>query len=222
MPTVYAAAARQAPTLVLAHGAGAGQDHPWMVRAAEGLAARGVRVVTFNFPYRDAGRRFPDPARVLEEAFEAVWKAAAPDGLGPMFAGGKSMGGRIASQVAARSGFQPTPAGLVFFGYPLHPPGKPAQRRDRHLPDVPVPMLFVSGTRDPFGRPDELAELSAGLPLASLRLIDGGDHSLSASKRQDPHGVLVDHALDLAAEWMRLRYHQRHVSDRPAPLPPTK
>jgi predicted alpha/beta-hydrolase family hydrolase len=118
------------------------------------------------------------------------------------FAGGKSMGGRIASQVAARGGFLPRPTGLVFFGYPLHPPGKPAQRRDRHLPMISAPMLFLSGTRDPFGSPDELQSLVDGLPAAALQLIDGGDHSLVAAKKQDPDGARLEQAMDIAANWI--------------------
>ena len=160
---------------MLAHGAGAGHDHPWMRRTAEGLARRGVSVVTFDFPYRAAGRQWPDPAPMLEDAFRSVWTEVAATTKAPMFAGGKSMGGRIASQVAAARGFDPVPRGLLFFGYPLHPPRKPAQRRDRHLPTIDVPMLFLSGTRDPFGSPEELRELAEGLNVAatSLRVVRG-------------------------------------------------
>jgi len=193
--------AADAPVLVFGHGAGAGVNHPWMIRIVADLATRGIRVVTFNFPYMEAGRHVPDPPRVLEAAFEAAWKAAA--GGGRMFAGGKSMGGRIASQVAARQGFDPAPAGLVFFGYPLHPPGKPGQRRDRHLPQIAAPMLFLQGTRDPFGSPDEMRALTASLSTATLEIIDGGDHSLVAPKRQDS-GSLA-RAIDLASAWILSR-----------------
>jgi len=192
--------AASAPVLVFGHGAGAGVNHPWMTRVVADLATRGIRAVAFNFPYMEAGRHVPDPPRVLEAAFEAAWKAAAAAGAGRMFAGGKSMGGRIASQVAARLGFDPAPAGLVFFGYPLHPPGKPAQRRDTHLPDIAAPMLFLHGTRDPFGSPDELRELTASLPAATLEIIEGGDHSLIAPKRQDP--ASLGRAIDLAAAFI--------------------
>jgi predicted alpha/beta-hydrolase family hydrolase len=90
----------------------------------------------------------------------------------------------------------------VFFGYPLHPPGKPAQRRDRHLPQVHAPMLFLSGTRDPFGSPDELRSLVDSLPQTALQLVDGGDHSLAAPRRTDPAGERVDEAMDVAARWI--------------------
>jgi hypothetical protein len=175
-----------------------------MKNIAEGLAARGVTVVTFNFDYMEGGRKAPDRAPALEAAFAKVWTATLP-GLPPdarVFAGGKSMGGRIASQVAARAGFDPAPAGLVFFGYPLHPPGRPAQRRDAHLPKVASPMLFLHGTRDGFGSPDEMRDLVSGLPRAALEIIDGGDHSLVATKRADPEGRALARAMDLAARWM--------------------
>jgi hypothetical protein len=201
----YPAADASAPRLVLAHGAGAGEDHPWMTRVAAGLAARGVHVLTFNFPYKEAGRSLPDPGPVLEAALVDVWKEA-----GAAFAGGKSMGGRIASQAAARQLLSPAPAGLVYFGYPLHPPGKPAQRRDAHLPKIDRPMLFLHGTRDPFGSPDEMAALVAGLGAgATLELIDGGDHSLVRPKRQDPDGRSIEDALDIAATWMHGRIGRR-------------
>src|SRR5262245_4216819 len=103
------------PTLLLAHGAGAGKDHPWMTRVARGLEARGVTVVTFNFPYMNAKRSVPDSGPVLEEAYAKVWRDATAGVKGTFFAGGKSMGGRIASQAAARGLFDPAPAGLVFF-----------------------------------------------------------------------------------------------------------
>src|SRR5580765_4831771 len=145
----YPAADPAAPTLIFGHGAGAGHEHPWILRLGKGLADRGVRVVTFNFPYRAEGRKLPDKPAVLEAAFGAVWTGVitadrdAGRSGGRYFAGGKSMGARISSQVAAADGFTPPAAGLVFFGYPLHPPAKPDQRRDRHLPKVGAPMLFL-------------------------------------------------------------------------------
>ena len=202
MTRAYGAADPRAPTLVFGHGAGAGQNHPWIARVASGLAARGVSVVTFNFLYKDEGRSVPDRGEVLEQSFASVWKEIAAAARGPLFAGGKSMGGRIASQVSAHGAFDPPAAGLVFFGYPLHPPGKPEQRRDRHLPAITVPMLFLSGTRDPFGSPDELRALVDALPGARLQLVEGGDHSLVANKKADPAGAGLDKAIDTAAAWI--------------------
>lgn len=195
-------AGRSAPTLVLAHGAGAGHDHPWIRRVAQGLADRGVSVATFDFPYVAAGRRTPDRGPVLEQRLADVWREVVGRSRGRFFAGGKSMGGRIASQVAAAGTFTPAPAGLVFLGYPLHPPGKPARRRDRHLPAVGCPMLFLHGTRDPFGSPEELVALVDGLEHATLHVVEGGDHSLVARKRDDPDGQSIDRALDAAAAWL--------------------
>lgn len=170
---------RAAAGLVLAHGAGAGQRSRFMVEASRALAARGVTVATFDFPYMTKGRSVPDKAPVLEaswrEAFAAARGHEAFAAL-PLFIGGKSMGGRIASQVAAQ-GLDGL-AGLVYLGYPLHPPGRPEQRRDAHLPAIREPMLFVQGTRDEFGTSAEIAALLPGLnPRAALHEVEDGDHS---------------------------------------------
>jgi predicted alpha/beta-hydrolase family hydrolase len=192
--------------LVFAPGAGAGEDHPWMRRVGEGLARRGVSVVTFDFPYRLAGRRLPDRSAVLERSYrDAVAVVAADHPETRLFVGGKSMGGRIATQVAAAGDLAPAPAGIVCIGYPLHPPGRPTQRRDRHLPGVTPPVLFVQGTRDPFASPDEMTELVGWLPGATLSLVDGGDHSLAVPVRQDPRGAAFEGALDTVAEWIGRR-----------------
>lgn len=180
----YAAGQARLGELVLAHGAGADQNHAFMVAAAGGLAGRGVETTTFNFPYTEAGRRAPDPAPKLEACFRDVVRAVrargAPDR--PLFLGGKSMGGRMASHLAAQG--EPNLAGLVFLGYPLHPPGKPTQLRSEHLPSIGVPMLFVQGTRDPFGSPDELAPILARLPAkVAVFPIDQGGHSFEVPKR---------------------------------------
>ena len=187
-------------TIVLAHGAGAGQAHPWMQRVVRAFATHGIAAKTFNFPYMDAGKSAPDRAPVLEAHYAKTWAELVSAADGPCFAGGKSMGGRIASQIAAAGGFTPAPAGLVYFGYPLHPPNQPAKRRDEHLPRVPCPMLFLHGTRDPFGTPDEMQELAANLPGATLHLIDGGDHSLVVKRKDGAESV--ERAVDIAAEWM--------------------
>jgi len=187
------------PTLVLAHGAGAGQSHPWMRHVSAHFEDQGFRVVTFDFPYMTEGRKLPDKAPTLEAAFLRAWEQAARDARGPMFAAGKSMGGRIASMVAAKGGFSPAPAGLVFLGYPLHPPGAPEKRRDGHLPDITVPMLFVHGERDPFGTPEEMTMLADRLPNATLHLVEKGDHSLAA-RRGTP---VAPDVLDVAVRWMR-------------------
>lgn len=196
-------------TFLFAHGAGAGHRHPFMVACAEGLAARGVETVTFNFPYMEAGRRLPDTAHVLEQAYlaaiGAVRRLEGVEGR-PFFIGGKSMGGRMASHVAARH----TPAagslsGLVFLGYPLHPPGRPDRRRDAHLPDIAAPALFVQGERDAFGTPDELRPVLARLGApAHLIVVDGGDHSFAVPRATGRSPAAVrDQVLDGIVAWMR-------------------
>jgi predicted alpha/beta-hydrolase family hydrolase len=182
---VYRAESARA-ALVLAHGAGAPQSHQWMVSVAKAIADRGVDVVTFNFLYSEAGRRAPDRPPVLEATWRAVIAAVRERSdlaTRHLFLGGKSMGGRIATQVAA--GTEPIGpiGGLVLLGYPLHPPGKPEQLRSAHLPRVTVPMLFVQGSRDAFGTPAELGPVVDGLPPGSrLFVIEGGDHSLVRPK----------------------------------------
>jgi predicted alpha/beta-hydrolase family hydrolase len=183
-----AAAPRSGVTLVLAHGAGAPQTSPFIVAFAEALAARGLDTATFNFPYTEARRRMPDRGPVLEACYATVVRRlAAHPGLeaNRIVIGGKSMGGRIASQMAARDlDASRLIAGLVFLGYPLHPPGKPDQLRTRHLPSLVQPMLCVQGERDPFGTPDELRPVFDGLPAAvELVVIEGADHSFKAPRK---------------------------------------
>ena len=175
-------------TLILAHGAGAGQRSAFMVDCAEALSALGVDVVTFNFLYAEQRRRIPDRAAALEACYRAVIDAvyaSVDTARRALFIGGKSMGGRIATQVAAADP-QLRLAGLVLLGYPLHPPGKPAERRDKHLPAIARPVLFVQGTRDAFGTPDELAPIVSTLqPTPTVHAVARGDHSFKVSKK-DP------------------------------------
>jgi predicted alpha/beta-hydrolase family hydrolase len=191
--------------LVVAHGAGGGQNTSFMVRTAEGLAARGIVVATFDFPYMSAGRSAPDKAPVLEQAWrEAIDRARVEMAGLPLFIGGKSMGGRIASHVASQG--CPDLAGLVFLGYPLHPPGKPAQRRDAHLPAIAEPMLFVQGSRDAFGTSEEIRALLSSLQHATLHELSGGDHSFKVSGRGAPTpDVVHGQILDAVTDWIRER-----------------
>jgi len=173
-------------TLVLGHGAGAGQQSGFMVEFARGLSGLGLEAVTFNFPYIEQRRRIPDRAPVLESCFRSVVEQLRNESRRAgrmMFIGGKSMGGRIATQIAALDPDLPI-AGLVLLGYPLHPPGRPAERRDKHLPAIRRPMLFVQGTRDPFGSPLELQPALEGLdPPPRVYPIDGGDHSFKLPRK---------------------------------------
>jgi predicted alpha/beta-hydrolase family hydrolase len=208
MVTVYRSE-NAAAGLVLGHGAGGGQRSAFMLRAAGELTARRITVATFDFPYMAAGRSAPDKPPVLESAWRtAIEEARAEpdfDGL-PLFIGGKSMGGRIASQVAA-AGVEDI-EGLVFFGYPLHPPGKPQQRRDAHLPAIREPMLFIQGSRDEFGSASEIRALLPRLDAsAELFEIADGDHSFKTRQKvtgRKPDAALVD-VFDAAAAFILRR-----------------
>lgn len=187
--------------VVLAHGAGAGQMSPFMVRAAQALASRGMTSATFDFPYITAHRKVPDRAPVLEAAWrEAIDVARKELGDLPLFIGGKSMGGRMASHVASQGGIGEI-AGLVFLGYPLHPPGKPEQRRDAHLPAIAEPMLFVQGSRDTFGTAAELATLLPSLPRATLHEIAGGDHSFRVPGGKSKQEPAFEEVMNAVAAW---------------------
>lgn len=193
-------------TLMLGHGAGAGQGSPFLVRFASGLAARGIDAVTFNFSYVEHGRRVPDPNPRLETCYRAVIEAVRNRekfSHNKLAIGGKSMGGRIASQVAA-AGAEGV-AALVLLGYPLHPPGKPEQLREQHLPKIRVPMQFVQGSRDAFGTPEELQPILAKLEApAALHVVEDGDHSFKVPKRA---GIAQDEVyeavLDRIEGWLR-------------------
>jgi len=169
-------------SLLLGHGAGGDRRQASLLRLAEVVAASGRRAILYNFPYREAGRRVPDPPPVLEATVVAA-AALARDTLGArrVVLGGRSMGGRVASQAVA-AGL--AAHALVFLAYPLHPPGRPEQLRDRHLGQVACPMLFVQGTRDAFARWDLLTALLERLgPLATLAAVQEADHSFAVPKR---------------------------------------
>jgi predicted alpha/beta-hydrolase family hydrolase len=159
-----------------------------MVDFADALSTLGIDVITFNFLYTEQGRRIPDRAPALEACYRAVIdvvSASVGSARHALFIGGKSMGGRIASQVAAADP-QLRLAGLVLLGYPLHPPGKPTERRDKHLPAIARPVLFVQGTRDAFGTPAELAPIVATMePAPAVHVVAQGDHSFKLP-RKDP------------------------------------
>ena len=168
---------------VFAHGAGAGQHHPFMAGVSKALAGRGIDVVTFDFPYKRLQKSAPDRPPVLEQSFREVVAAARRwSQADRLFIGGKSMGGRIATHLAAQ-GLESL-SGVVCFGYPLHPPGKPQQLRIEHLPSIEVPMLVIQGERDTFGTPDELRpHLEAMKAEVHLHVIPRGDHSLTVRSR---------------------------------------
>lgn len=197
---------RAGMTLILGHGAGAGQTHSFMVSFATELGARGIDAVTFNFSYTEHGRHIPDKTDKLEACYRAVIETVRRHkklGRNKLAIGGKSMGGRIASQVAA-SGVGEL-SGLVFLGYPLHPPGNPEKLRSKHLPDIKAPMLFVQGSRDSFGRPDELRPIIKKLKTpADLYVVEGGDHSFKVPKSVGiPQEEVYRAVLDEIAGWLK-------------------
>jgi hypothetical protein len=190
--------------LILAHGAGAGQRHPFMVAVARGLAARGIDVVTFDFAYMQQKRKVPDKAPVLEACFRAVIAECGfrlqPEGSGKrLFIGGKSMGGRMATHLGAQGvdGLR----GIIALGYPLHPPGRPDQPRVAHLPSIAVPVMIVQGERDAFGTPSELEPVIRTMQAkVTLHVMEGGDHSLAVRGRA-PDDTRAP-VLDAIADWM--------------------
>lgn len=192
-------------TAILAHGAGASQTSAFMVSFATGLAARGVNAATFNFLYVERGRRLPDRNDALEGCWRAVLEAIRNHPAvahGRIVIGGKSMGGRIATHLAAAGA---DVAGVLLLGYPLHPPGRPDKPRSAHLARVRVPMLFVQGSRDSFGTPEELRPIIDQLPApASLHVIEGGDHSFKAPKRlRIGQADVQDEVMDRTVDWLR-------------------
>lgn len=205
---LYASAkkTRTGTTIILGHGAGANQLHPFMRLFASGLAERGLDAVTFNFVYMEKGKGAPDPKAKLEACYSAVIEAATNHKKlkgNRLFIGGKSMGGRIASQVAAEGDARIK--GLVFLGYPLHPPGQLQKLRTDHWPSIKVPMLFVQGTRDAFGSPDEINPILKKLKLnATVYVVDTGDHSLKVQKSAGvSQETVYERAMDKIVEWSR-------------------
>lgn len=191
---------------VFAHGAGAGMTHSFMAKVASGLSARGIAVLRYNFPYMEKGSKRPDPPKVAHAAVqEAVAEAAQRFPGVPLYAGGKSFGGRMTSQAQA---IEPLPGvrGLAFVGFPLHPAGKPSIERAAHLEEVKVPMLFLQGTRD------ELADLELLEPVvdrlgdrARLVTFEHADHSFHApAKSGVKDAQIMERMLNAMKEWMTL------------------
>jgi predicted alpha/beta-hydrolase family hydrolase len=194
-----ASPAASACVVILAHGAGSDMNNPFLCAVHEGLAERGYLSVKFNFPYTEGGRRAPDRAPVLEDCYRHVVAAMRSRAPGRIVIGGKSMGGRMASHLAAQG---EEVSGLIFLGYPLHPPGKVEQLRVAHLPKIRVPMLFLAGTRDPLCRLDLLQQMLTHLH-ADLHVIDGGDHSFNVPKRMKRATRDVwDEIIRVSAEWL--------------------
>jgi hypothetical protein len=195
----------RAAAIVLAHGAGSAMDHPSLVGLGEAVAQAGFVVCRFNFPYREAGRRLPDRLPALVAAYDAVVERVRSD---PALAipwiaiGGRSMGGRVASHLAATG--VPVRA-LVFLAFPLHPAGRPSTARAAHLPAIRAPMLFVQGTRDALAAWTLLEPLVHALPTATLHVVDGADHSLAVPKRQRSPEAVTTEIHGAVVRWLRAR-----------------
>lgn len=202
--------AKAAAGVVLAHGAGNDRNHPLLVALSRGLSPVGYAVLRFNFPYREFNRNTPDPQPVLERSWKAALETLRQHVVagGPVFGAGKSLGGRLASQMAAAGTLDLE--GLIFMGYPLHPPGKTDRLRDGHLYQIERPMLFFAGTRDPFCELSHLLRVLNRLRAPwELEVIEGGDHSFklpaAAERTNDP---VYGRLLQRSVEWLdRVRAH---------------
>jgi len=192
-------------SLILGHGAGAGQRSTFMVDFARALSSLGLDVVTFNFLYAEQGRRIPDRAAGLEGCYRDVIAAARCHipSAAHLFIGGKSMGGRMATHVAAADPELPID-GLVLLGYPLHPPGRPDQKRDKHLPSIHRPMLVVQGSRDTFGLPAELMPVLQQItPRPALEIVNDGDHSFKLPRKNPTaQAAVYAHVQSTIANWI--------------------
>jgi uncharacterized protein len=189
--------------LVLAHGAGAGMEHAFMQALAASLANHGVASFRYQFPYTERGSKRPDPPALLEATVRSAALAAADiAGPLPLLAGGKSMGGRMTSQAAAKEPLDGV-RGIAFFGFPLHAIGKPGNERAGHLNDVDVPMLFLQGSRDRLAQLELLEPVIRNLGRrATLHVVEGADHSFHVPARSGRTDAdVLDELARTAAEW---------------------
>ena len=189
---------------VFAHGAGVGMAHPSMEIVATRLAERGIATLRYQFPYMEKANKRPDPPGIAQAAVRAAVAQAAKCCAGlPLFAGGKSFGGRMTSQAQAKAPLEAV-QGLAFLGFPLHPNGQPSAERAAHLAEVQIPVLFLQGTNDQLAELDLLKPVVAGLGRrATLHLLQGADHSFHVPKRAGrTDGEVMDEALDAFTAWI--------------------
>jgi predicted alpha/beta-hydrolase family hydrolase len=181
--------------ITLAHGAGAGMNHPFMTSLAKSLAEENMATLRFNFPFTEQKKGRPDTPAVAHKTIEAaIGNAHKKFPSLPLFVSGKSFGGRMSSQYLS---VHPHPAvkGIIFYGFPLHPAGKPSIDRADHLKNAKLPMLFLQGTRDALATVSLIETVCSGLPQTTLVKIEGADHSFKAGK-QDTMSMLVDFTRD--------------------------
>ncbi|HZY47276.1 MAG TPA: alpha/beta family hydrolase [Candidatus Bathyarchaeia archaeon] len=189
--------------LIIAHGAGGPMYSPFITFFHKGLAERGYLTVKFNFPYMEARRKVPDKKEILETSYRQIIQEVRASPYHPkrMFVGGKSMGGRIASQVVADG---ETVDGLFFLGYPLHRPGRPEMLRDEHLYLIKKPMLFLSGTKDQFAKKELLDDVVSKLgDRAEIHWVEGGDHSLNTGQGKEALAKTYAEAIETLDSWVR-------------------
>jgi uncharacterized protein len=183
--------------VTLAHGAGAGMNHSFMISLAKSLSEIGVASMRFNFPFTEYKKGRPDPPAIAHKTIAAaIAKANELFPHLPLFVSGKSFGGRMTSQYLS-SHHDPSVKGIIFYGFPLHPPGKPSIERAEHLKQVKIPMLFLQGTRDELARWDLIESVCSALPLATLVKIEGADHSFKAGKQN-----VIQLLRDLTKDWI--------------------
>jgi uncharacterized protein len=182
--------------VVLAHGAGAGMNHPFMSALSQELALQGISTLRFNFPFKENKKGRPDTPAIAHKTIEAaINKAHELSPSTPLFASGKSFGGRMASQLISKN---PSPVkGIIFFGFPLHPSSKPSIERAEHLKEVSVPMLFMQGTRDELAQSGLIESVTGNLSLATLCKIEGADHAFKAGKKN-----LIPELAILTKKWI--------------------
>jgi hypothetical protein len=183
--------------MTLAHGAGAGMNHSFMTALAGSLSEPRIASMRFNFPFTENKKGRPDPPAIAHKTIEAaILKTRELFPKLPLFASGKSFGGRMTSQYLSTH-HDTAVKGIIFYGFPLHPPGKPSIERAEHLKDVKIPMLFLQGTRDELAKWDLIESVCASLPLATLVKIEGADHSFKAGKQN-----VIQLLVDTTNEWI--------------------
>ena len=194
--------------ILLAHGAGVGQDAPWIVHVRDGLASAGFPVLTFNYPYMEGGKKAPNRPSILLAAHSAA-AAALKERVGRIVLAGKSMGGRMGSHLAAEG---ESVAGLVFYGYPLVGIGKQEPRDVSHLGDVKAPMLFVQGTRDRLAPLELITPFTKRFPMMSLHIVEDGDHSYKVPKRAGRElPEVLDEVVAVTTEWLISSVNSRPI-----------
>jgi predicted alpha/beta-hydrolase family hydrolase len=184
--------------ITLAHGAGAGMHHSFMVTLAQSLSAEGIATMRFNFPFAENKKGRPDTPAVAHKTIEvAISKAQELFSALPLFAAGKSFGGRMTSQYLSANGATAV-KGIIFYGFPLHPPGKPSTERAEHLKNIKIPMLFLQGTKDELATWELIEKVCSSLPLATLVKIEGANHAFKAGKQD-----IMQRLTNETKDWIR-------------------